>query len=67
LSIGLLPDAVESGFHGVKTHWIQGFMAFRLARCTRIVVLMVSMWPESGFWGLGYPARRRPRKRVARR
>jgi hypothetical protein len=41
LSIGLLSDAVESGFHGIKTHWIQGFMAFRLARRTRIVVLMV--------------------------
>ena len=31
LSIGLLPDAVESGFQGVRTHWIWGFMAFRLA------------------------------------
>ena len=47
LSIGLLPDAVESGFHGVKTHWIRGFIAFRLARRTRIMMLMVPVWPES--------------------
>jgi hypothetical protein len=28
-------------FHGVRTHWIRGFMAFRLARRTWIVVLVV--------------------------
>jgi len=28
---GRLPDAVEPGFHCVRTHWIRGFMAFRLA------------------------------------
>jgi hypothetical protein len=28
-------NAVKPGFHGVRTHWIRGFMAFRLARCTR--------------------------------
>jgi hypothetical protein len=32
---------MESGFHGVRTHWIPGFMAFRLARRTRTVRLMV--------------------------
>jgi hypothetical protein len=30
----LLPDALDSGFHGVRTHWIRGFMAFQLARRT---------------------------------
>jgi len=30
--IGLLPDAMKPGTHGVKTHWIRGFMAFQLAR-----------------------------------
>jgi hypothetical protein len=32
---------LEPGFHCVRTHWIWGFMAFQLTRCTRIVVLMV--------------------------
>jgi hypothetical protein len=36
-----LPDALDPGFHGVRTHWIGGFMAFRLVRRTRIVRLMV--------------------------
>ena len=27
-----LPDAVEPGFHGVRTRWIRGSMAFELAR-----------------------------------
>jgi hypothetical protein len=31
MKIGLLPDALELGFHGVRAHWIRGFMAFRLA------------------------------------
>jgi hypothetical protein len=38
-----LPDAMDPGFHGVTTHWIPGFMAFRLARRTRIVMLMLSV------------------------
>jgi hypothetical protein len=77
LSIGLLPDAgrtpagrlpgaVKPGFHGVKTHWIRGFMAFRLRRRTMIMMLMVPVWPESGFLGRAYPARRTPRKRAAK-
>ncbi len=37
------PDAMDPGFHGVRTHWIPGFMAFRLARRTRIVRLMLSV------------------------
>jgi hypothetical protein len=41
LSIGLLPDAMDPGFHGVRTHWIWGFMAFQLAWRARIVVMMV--------------------------
>ena len=37
----LLPDALDPGFQCVRTHWIRGFMAFQLARRTRIVMLMV--------------------------
>ena len=36
-----LPDAMKPGIHCVRTHWIRGFMAFQLARCTRTVVLTV--------------------------
>jgi len=35
------PTALDPGFHGVRTHWIRGFMAFELARRTWIVMLMV--------------------------
>jgi len=35
------PDALDSGFHRVRTHWIRGFMAFRLVQRIRIVMLMV--------------------------
>jgi hypothetical protein len=35
------PDAMEPGIHCVRTHWIRGFMAFQVARRTRIVMLMV--------------------------
>jgi hypothetical protein len=45
------PDALDPGFHGVRTPWIRGFMAFRLARRIRTVMLMVSMCPESGSLG----------------
>jgi hypothetical protein len=38
---GRFPDVLEPGFHYVRTHWIRGFMAFQLARCTRIVMLTV--------------------------
>jgi hypothetical protein len=41
-------NALEPGFHCVRTHWIRGFMAFRRARRTRIVRLMVPVGPESG-------------------
>ena len=27
-----MPDALEPGFHCVRTHWIRGLMAFQLAR-----------------------------------
>ena len=37
-----LPDALDPGFHGVRTPWIRGFMAFRLVRRIRTVMLMVS-------------------------
>ena len=41
---------MDPGFHGVlTTHWIRGFMAFRLVRRTGRVMLMVPVWPESGF------------------
>jgi hypothetical protein len=36
-----LPHALKPGFHGARTHWIRGFMAFELARRTWIVMLMV--------------------------
>jgi len=38
---GRLPDVVKPGFHCAGTHWIGGFMAFRLDRRTRIVMLGV--------------------------
>ena len=37
----LLPDAVKPGIHGVRTHWIRGFMTFELARRIRTLRLMV--------------------------
>ena len=36
-----VPDAMDPGFHGVRTRWIRGFMTFRWQRRTRIVMLMV--------------------------
>ena len=57
MNIGLLPDALDPGFHCVRTPWIRGFMTFQLARRTRTVMLMVSMCPESGF---GTAARPQP-------
>jgi len=30
MKIGLLPDAMKPGIHGVRTRWNRGFMAFRL-------------------------------------
>jgi hypothetical protein len=36
-----LPDAMKPGIHGARTHWIPGFMPFRLARRIRTVMLMV--------------------------
>ena len=62
--IGLLPDAMKPGTHGVKTHWIRGFMAFQLARRMSAVMLMVPACPESGFQGR--PARPRPLLRTDR-
>ena len=32
MTIGPLPGALEPGFHCVRTHWIRGFMGFRLVR-----------------------------------
>jgi hypothetical protein len=32
---GRLPDVMDSGIHGARTHWIRGFMAFQLARRIR--------------------------------
>ena len=40
---GRLPDAMEPGIHCVTAHWNRGFIAFQLARRTRIVMLMVPM------------------------
>jgi hypothetical protein len=41
MKLGPLPDALEPGFHCVRTQWIRGFMAFQPARRTRSVMLMV--------------------------
>ena len=41
--------ALDPGFHGVRAHWIRGFMAFGRVRHTRTVMLMVPACPESGF------------------
>jgi hypothetical protein len=32
---------MKSGFQGVRTRWIRGFMPFRQLKLTRIVMLMV--------------------------
>jgi len=37
------PDVLKPDIQCVRTHWIRGFMAFQLARRTRIVVLMGSV------------------------
>jgi hypothetical protein len=37
-----MPDALEPGFHCVRTNWIQGFMAFHRVRHAPTVMLMVS-------------------------
>ena len=43
MKLGPRPDAMErTDIDGVRTQWIRGFMAFGLARRTRIVRLMVS-------------------------
>jgi hypothetical protein len=49
MKMGPLPDALKPDIQCVRTHWIRCFMTFQLARRTRILVLMVSVWPESGF------------------
>ena len=40
MTIRLRPDAMETGFHRVRT-WIRGFMTFQLARRTGTVLLAV--------------------------
>ena len=37
------PDALNPGFHCARTHWIRGFIAFRLAWRTWTMMLMVPM------------------------
>jgi hypothetical protein len=46
---GPLSDAVKPDIHGVRTHWIRGFMTFQLARGTWEARLMMPVLPESGF------------------
>jgi hypothetical protein len=41
MTIGLSPDVVKPGIHCARTHWIQGFMAFRQGGHARTVMLMV--------------------------
>ena len=50
-SAGRQPDVLEPEFHGARTRWIRGFMAFRLARRARSVMLMMPVCPESRFLG----------------
>jgi len=38
---GRQPDVLEPEFHGARTHWIRGSMAFRLDRHARMVMLTV--------------------------
>src|ERR1700755_2918515 len=45
-----LPDALEPGFHCVRTPWIRGFMAFHRVRRIRIVMLMVPGVSRVRFW-----------------
>ena len=40
---------MDSGFQGVRTHWIWGFMPFHRVRHIGTVMLMVPAGPESGF------------------
>ena len=53
---GPLPHAVKPEFHGVRTHWIRGFMAFWRARPVRTVMLVVPAlsqwrgWPGDRAW-----------------
>ena len=49
LSLSPDADALEPGFHCVRTHWIRGSMAFQLARRIQTVMLMAPVRPESGF------------------
>ena len=49
---------MKPGIHCVITHWIRGFIAFRLVRRIRTVMLMVPTSPESGY--LGMPPGRGP-------
>ena len=47
--IGPVANAMKPDFQGVRTHWNQGFMAFRKAQRTPIVMLMIPVRLESGF------------------
>jgi hypothetical protein len=49
MKIGPLPDALDPGFHRVRTQWNWGFMTFQLGWRTRSVMLTVPVGPESGF------------------
>jgi hypothetical protein len=49
MKAGPVVDAMKPDFQGVRTHWNQGFMTFRKARRTRIVMLMILVRLESGF------------------
>src|ERR1700755_3178926 len=42
-------DAVNPGFHGVRTRWIRGFMTFQWAGRTRNMRLTVPVRPEPSF------------------
>jgi hypothetical protein len=40
---------MKPDFQGVRTHWNQGFMTFRKARRTQIVMPMIPVGLESRF------------------
>ena len=44
VGMSVLPDAMEPGIHCARTRWIRGFMAFRLVRRTRTMMLVAPVW-----------------------
>jgi hypothetical protein len=49
MSVGVAPSDMKLGFQGARATSNCGFMSFQRSWSTRIVVLAVPAWPESGF------------------